>query len=217
LHLETVGLITGARSSVIPLGEKSYSSSSTVGGGGQIAGNYEFFHNFLFLFDALWSQGGSPFLVSDGPQLALRPNAAGTNVSPSLIHTGAGLAGFEWTATPQTTFAVQYGADYFGRNFFVDTTDTAHPGTIIGYGGPGSPGNNNRAIQETTCNWLQAFWKSPRYGTLQSYTQTSYVTRAPWYVAPGAPKNAHLVMVYAGFRYILPTTSGALVREPSAQ
>ena len=28
-------------------------------------------------------------------------------------------------------------------------------------------------------------------------------TRAPWYVAPGDPKNAHLSTVYAGIRYVL--------------
>jgi hypothetical protein len=50
--------------------------------------------------------------------------------------------------------------------------------------------------------------------TLQSYVQYSYLTRAPWFVAPGTPKNAHLSMVYAGFRYILPSTAGTLLRVP---
>jgi hypothetical protein len=44
---------------------------------------------------------------------------------------------------------------------------------------------------------------------VQYYTQYSYLTRAPWFVAPAAPKNAHLSMVYAGFRYVLPSASGA--------
>ena len=34
--------------------------------------------------------------------------------------------------------------------------------------------------------------------------QACYLTRAPWFVAPGAPKNAHLTMGYVGFRYVLP-------------
>ena len=96
-------------------------------------------------------------------------------------------------------FAVYYGADYYGRNFFPDTTNTTHPGTIIGFGGPGSPNTNNRAIQQVTFDWLETFWKNPKYGALQSYVQYSYLTRAPWYVAPDAPKNAHLSMVYFGF------------------
>jgi len=35
-------------------------------------------------------------------------------------------------------------------------------------------------------------------------TQTSYLTRAPWFVPAGAPKNAHLVMGFVSVRYVLP-------------
>lgn len=214
LHLEAVGLITAARSAVIPKGDKFYESHSVVGGGGSLAGNYEIFHNFLFLLNTFWSEGGSHYLVSDGPQIVLRPNATGTDIFPSMVHAGAGLAGIEWIASKKSAFAVYYGEDYFGRNSFPDTTNTAAPGTIIGYGGPGSPNTNNRAIQEYTFDWLQTFWKSDKYGALQYYTQYSYVSRAPWFVAPDAPRNAHLSMVYAGFRYVLPSTSGGLLRVP---
>jgi hypothetical protein len=31
---------------------------------------------------------------------------------------------------------------------------------------------------------------------------------------PGTPKNAHLSMVYPGFRYVLPSTAGTLLRVP---
>jgi hypothetical protein len=198
----------------MPIGEKSFSSHSVVGGGCSLAGNYELFHNFLFLLNAFWSDGGSHYLVSDGPQVVLRPNAAGTDIFPSMVHAGAGLAGFEWIASKRSAFAVYYGQDYFGRNFFPDTTNTAAPGTIIGYGGPGSPNTNNRVIQEYTFDWLQTFWKSDKYGALQYYTQYSYVSRTPWFDAPGAPRSAHLSMVYAGFRYVLPSTSGSLLRVP---
>jgi hypothetical protein len=177
-------------------------------------GNYEFFHNFLFLLNAFWSDGGSHYLVSDGPQVVLRPNAAGTDIFPSIVHAGAGLAGLEWSASKKSAFAFYYGEDYFGRNSIPDTTNAVAPGTIIGYGGPGSPNTNNRVIQEYTFDWLQTFWKSDKYGALQYYTQYSYVNRAPWFDVPGAPRNAHLSMVYAGFRYVLPSTSGSLLRVP---
>ena len=71
-----------------------------------------------------------------GPQLVVRPNAAGTDISLSMLHAGAGSAGLEWIASPKVAFAVYYSADYYSRDFFSDTTNTAHPGTIIGYGGP---------------------------------------------------------------------------------
>jgi hypothetical protein len=205
-HLEAVGLVTGARSAVAPIGGTTFSSHSSVGGGGQIATSFEVFRNLTFLANAFWSDGGARYLVADGPQLALRPNAAGTDITPSMVHAGAGSGGFEWIASQKTTLAIYYGEDYFGRNFFPDTTNTANPGTIIGYGGPGSPNTNNRIIQQATMDWVQTFWKNPKYGALQYYTQYSYLSRAPWFVATGKPKDAHLSMVYAGVHYVLPST-----------
>jgi hypothetical protein len=53
-------------------------------------------------------------------------------------------------------------------------------------------------------DWTQTFWRNPQYGAVLLVTQTSYVTRAPWFVALGAPKNAHLMMGYVSLRYVLP-------------
>ena len=61
------------------------------------------------------------------------------------------------------------------------------------------------SFSKPTFDWIQTFWKHPKYGALQFYSQYSYLNRAPWFVAPGSPKNAHLSMVYAGMRYVLPS------------
>jgi hypothetical protein len=213
-HAELTGLLTGAHASVKPIGASSFTTRRAVGGGGQIAANYELLPKLTLLANAFWSDGGAHYLVGTGPQLVVRPDAAGKDISLSMLHAGAGSAGFEWIASPKVAFAVYYSADYYSRNFFPDTTNQADPGTIIGYGGPGSPNTNNRTIQEVTFDWLHTFWKNPRYGAMQWYTQYSYLTRAPWYVGPGDPKNAHLSMTYFGFRYVLPSTSGTLLRVP---
>src|SRR5579864_2998243 len=213
-HAEAVGLVTGAHASVKPVGQDSFKQHSAVGGGGDFAANYELLPKLVLLGNIFCSDGGAHYLVATGPQLVVRPNLAGTDISLSMVHAGAASAGLEWRATEKEAFAVYYGADYFGRNFFPDTTNTAEPGTIIGYGGPGSPNTNNRAIQQATFDWLNTFWKDTRYGALQSYIQYSYLTRAPWFIAPDTPKNAHLSMVYFGLRYILPSTSGTLLRVP---
>ena len=96
------------------------------------------------------------------------------------------------------------------KNTALDANGT----TKIGYGFAGSPNTNNRAIQQATFDWISTFWQNPRHGALQAYTQYSYLTRAPWYVVPGTPRNAHLSMVYVGLRYVLPTTSGTLAKVP---
>lgn len=201
-HLEVTGLLTGAKATVQPIAGTS--THTIVGGGGQIAMNYELIRNLRFLGNVYWSDGGGRYLVAAGPQLVVRPNAAGTDISLSMVHAGAASAGFEWQATPKTMLVTYYGADYFQRNFFIDTTNTTNPTAIIGYGGPGSPNTNNRAIQEATFDLFRTLWGSPTYGSLQFYTQYSYLTRAPWYVAPRTPKNAHLSMVYADFRFAVP-------------
>ncbi len=214
-HAELTGFATGAHAAVMPVGSNAYTTHSVVGGGGEIAANYELVpHKLVALANAFWSDGGAHYLVATGPQLVIRPNPDGTDVSLSMVHAGAGSAGLEWRATPKQAFAVYYAADYFGQNFFPDTTDTMNPGKIIGFGGPGSPNTNNRTIQQATFDWISTFWTNPRHGALQAYTQFSYLTRAPWYVAPGTPKNARLGMVYFGVRYVLPTTSGTLAKVP---
>ena len=214
-HAELTGLATGAHATVMPVGSTTFRTHSIFGGGGEIAANYELVpKKLVVLANAFWSDGGAHYLVATGPQLVVRPNLAGNDVSLSMVHAGAGSAGVEWRATPKQAFAVYYGADYFGQNFFPDTTDAANPGKIIGFGGPGSPNTNNRAIQQATFDWISTFWTNPRHGALQAYTQYSYLTRAAWYVAPGTPKNAHLSMIYMGLRYVLPTTSGTLAQVP---
>jgi hypothetical protein len=216
-HAEAVGLLTGVHLTVKSLLGTSSESHRAVGGGGSLAASYEFSHTFRILANAFWSDGGAHYLVGTGPEVVIRPNAAGTDVTPSFVHAGAGSAGFEWYLTRKTAVAGYYGLDYYGRNFFPDKTNTANPHTIIGFGGPGSPNTNNRTIQQASFDWIQTFWKDPGFGAIQFYAQYSYLTRAPWFVAPGDPRNAHLSMIYAGIRYMLPSTAVDLGRVARPQ
>jgi hypothetical protein len=139
-----------------------------------------------------------------GPDAVALPTAAGTDVALSLVHSYSGIVGFEWQATPEHMFYGYYGAAYFGRDFALDTSAGAKPGTFVGFGGPNSANSNNRDIQEPTLGWIETFWKKPQYGALQLITQVSYLTRSPWFVAAGAPKNAHLVMPWVDLRFVFP-------------
>jgi len=93
-----------------------------------------------------------------------------------------------------------YGVGYFQRNVTVDPAT----GKPVGFGYSGSSSSVNRAVQEPTFGYIRTLWKHENYGGLQVLTQYSYLTRSPWFVAPGAPKNAHASMVYVDFRYLLP-------------
>jgi hypothetical protein len=197
-HIEGVGLLTTVKVSTQVPAAAPHSSAKTGGSAGA-AMNIELLHNFRFLANALCGEGNGHYLIGLGPSAVVRPNG-----TVSLVHAGIGLAGFEYQATPKTLFGLYYGAAYFQRNAFLDTSAGAKPNSIIGFGGLGSAPSNDRSLQQPTFDWIQTFWRNPQYGAVQLITQTSYVTRSPWFVAAGAPKNAHLVMIYTSMRYVLP-------------
>lgn len=199
-HAEAWGLITTVKTTTLaPVAGSTFQGNAKVGASGGAAMNFDIVHNFRFLANAFYGDGGGHYVIGLGPSAVVRPDG-----SVSLVHSGTGLAGFEFQPVAKTTFGLYYGAAYFQRNTFLDTSTGAKPNTFVGFGGPNSANTNNRALQQPTFDWTQTFWRSPQYGAIQLVTQTSYLTRAPWFVAAGAPKNAHLVMVYTSMRYVIP-------------
>jgi hypothetical protein len=196
-----VGLLTTIKttSNLGAVAGSTFQSNAKTGGSGGAAVNFDIVRNFRFLANALYGDGGGHYMIGLGPSAVVRPDG-----SVSLVHSGTGLAGFELQPVPNTILGFYYGAAYFQRNTFLDTSAGAKPNTFIGFGGPNSANTNNRSLQQPTFDWTQTFWRNPQYGALQLITQTSYLTRSPWFVVAGAPKNAHLVMVYTSMRYVLP-------------
>jgi hypothetical protein len=207
----------------------SFTSHAKLGGAGQAALNFELVKNFRFIGNVMYGNGPGRYLIALGPQAVVAPvNGSGTtctivglaavgcDAALSLVHSGNGTAGFEWQPVPKSQFGFYYGGFYAQRNFFRDITSTAAVQPNIGFGfppvlnglgqpvTPGSANNNNRAIQQGTVDWNQTFWRNPQYGAVLLITQASYLTRSPWFVNAGAPKNAHLTMVYLSLRYVLP-------------
>jgi hypothetical protein len=193
MHFEFAGLLSTFKTYSTVL-----SSSSTVeGGGGSFNFNLELFKNFHLVESSFYSSGGGRYIYGLGPDFIVRPNG-----TPSLVQADSGIGGFEYQAIPQTMFYGYYGGTYIGRNYGLTP-----PSTYVGYGYPASSSetsSQNKTIQEGTFGIIQTFWKNPRFGALQLITQYSYLTRAPWFVPTGSPKNAHLSEAYADIRYVLP-------------
>jgi hypothetical protein len=220
-HFEVGGIMTSAKAAFIPtvLGA-TFQHATKIGGGLQSAFVASMTKNFRMVGNVLWGNGVGRYMIGLGPQVVVVPIQTGPGAftaNLSGVHAGNGLFGFELQAAPKTLFGAYYGVAYFGRNSFADVT--AANGTIpiactpgapltlkpcIGYGGLNSANTNNRAIQEGTFDWTQTFWRNPQYGAVLLVTQFSYLTRAPWFVAAGAPKNAHLGMSFVSLRYVLP-------------
>jgi len=90
-------------------------------------------------------------------------------------------------------------------NAFPDITSAAVTKPIIGFGGvnEANAGIQNRSFRKLLSIGRRPCGKNPQYGALLFVTQTSYVTRSPWFVAVGTPKNAHLTMGYVSLKYVL--------------
>ena len=207
LHLEAAGLVRSFRVSndlTTPT-----STNTITGGGGSVNLNFEVVKNLRLIANSFYSDGGGRYIFGLGPDAIVKPNG-----TLSGVHSGSGLAGFEWQTTPRYMLYSYYGAAYFERNFGLlgATPASSCAGslgfTCVGFGFPGSANSSNRAIQEGTFGVIPTLWSSPNFGKIQIITQYSYLVRSPWSIPDTTsgpnPKNAHASMVYASFRYLLP-------------
>ena len=205
IHFELGGIATSAKITVLPVGGTEFSSHSKIGGGFMTGINVALAKNFRVMAHGMYGSGIGRYMIGSGPNAVGFPVQTGLtsfDADLSMVHSGSAIAGVETTAG-KSQFGFYYGGFYFQQNNFLDPTNPV-PGRRAGFGGPNSPNAANRSIQEGTIDWTQTFWKNPQYGAVLMVTQASYLTRSPWFVAAGAPKNAHLGMGYLSIRYVLP-------------
>jgi len=191
MHVEAVGVVRSFR----VFNPATASTSTVTGGGGSLNFNLEILKNLHLIANTFWSDGGGRYTFGLGPDLIIRGDG-----TPSLVHAGSGLGGFEWQASANNLIFSYYGAVYFQRN---TSTDPA-TGRPVGFGFPGSSSSANRDVQESTLGYVRTLWKNENFGGLQLIPVYSYVMRSPWSVASGAPKNAHESQVYLDLRYVIP-------------
>ena len=172
---------------------------SAEGGGGFVNLAVEPIKGLRLLTNSYFSDGGGRYIYGEAPDLIAHADG-----SISLVHSGSTVTGFEFT-TKKTMLYGYYGGIYIERNTAVDTN-----GKYIGYGYTGSATSQNREIQEITFGFNQTVWKNAKYGALNFMGQYSYLTRAPWYVATGAPADATINMLFFNLRYTLPGSAPTL-------
>jgi len=181
------------------------STNKVTGGGGGLNANLEIVRNFHLIENSFYGDGVGRYIGGLGPDVVVRPDG-----TLSAIRAGSGVGGFEWQTTPKLVLDGYYSGAYFWRNYALTTKALGVPcgasGSLycVGFGFPGSANTNNRDYQEGTLGLIPTIWSSPNYGKLQFVSQFSYAVRAPWYVAPGSPKNAHAFITYLDLRYIIP-------------
>jgi hypothetical protein len=201
-HFETAGLLTGVAIDTPATVTKTTSYKDTREGGGiSSSANLEVVKNLHLILTGFWSDGGGRYIGGLGPGFVVAQNGSKTTpFTAQLVHSGSGIASAEWQANKRNLLEFSYSGAYFDRVFSTDPST----GNLVGYGFKGSANSNNRAIQEGTFGTQTTLWTRFGYGSVQVLTQSSYITRAPWYVAPNTPKNAHVFAGYANLRYVLP-------------
>ena len=204
IHLEAYGLFRTFRINSFN-GTTNLGNTTIHGAAGSFNSNFEIFKNFKIFETAFYSDGGGREIGNTNvPDFIVTPapNATST-LGLSPVHSDAGILGIEYQTTPKFLVYGYYGYVYIGQNFSL-TGCGAGGKSFCGYGFPGSANSNDRNVQEPTIGFIPTFWRNPNYGALSLITQFSYLSRAPWVVAVGAPKNAHLGMAYIDLRYTLP-------------
>jgi hypothetical protein len=201
-HLETSGLLTPvAILTPETVTQGARRKDIHEGGGIGVGANLEIAPNLHLIMTGFWSDGGGRYIGGLGPGFVIEQQ--GSTSAPfrvQLIHSGSGIAGAEWRVLPNSVASLTFSTAYFSRAFSVDPST----GKLVGYGFIGSSDSNNRALEEGTFATQTTLWRQPGYGSVQMITQSSYVTRVPWYVAPQSPKEAHLFAGWANLRYVLP-------------
>jgi hypothetical protein len=194
-HGEVVGLESNFKS----WNQATSTHYTKVGGGVAVNFNVELFKGFRLIDNNYWSDGGGRYIFGEAPDLVVK-----TNGDIGLLHAGSTVAGIEDTIG-NTLLYGYYGGIYVGRYTVLDTN-----GKPVGYGYTGSANSQNKAIQEATFGFNRTLWKDARFGAVNFMGQYSYLTRDPWSVAIGAPKNAHQSQVYLDLRYTLPGSAPAI-------
>ncbi len=189
-HAEVTGLLSDFKS-YNPANDTHYTKT---GGGVQGNFNAEVAPGLRVLVNTYWSDGGGRYIFGQAPDLGLTGNG-----DMGLIRSGSTGSGFEYTHK-NTLFYGYYGGIWIGRYTVIDPSN----GKPVGYGYTGSSNSQNKAIQEATFGFNQTLWKDAKYGAVNLMGQYSYLTRNPWYVALGTPKNAHQNQLYFNLRYTLP-------------
>lgn len=218
-HVEAGALATSVKVTAVDVGATTFSSHHSFGEGVMGGVNLELIKNVRIMAYGTTGTGIGRYMIGFGPQYVVAPIAtspATFTIDTSMVHASSGYGGIE-AQHGKTQIAAYYGGFYFGRNSFNDVTAAATatpiscaPGLAainrpcIGFGGTNSANTNNRAIQEGSFVLTQTLWRNPQYGALQLINDASYSTRAPWFVAVGAPKNAHMFMDHLVLRYVIP-------------
>ena len=202
MHIEAAGLIRNFKYVNGAGKPTNFSSYTTTAVSGEVNGNFEVAKNFHLIANTFFGSGNGRYIFAQAPDVVIRADGS---IAP--LHSYSTVDGFEANISKNTLLYGYYGGIYIDQAQIFDSTapgSTLAKPVYVGYGYKGSANSQNRSVQEGTIGIIRTLWKNPTYGALSLITQYSYLTRNPWYVAIGNPKNTHTNMYWVDLRYTLP-------------
>ena len=227
-HWEVLGISRFFRDRIYPTGGSPY--NNTVVGGG-IGGGFRgplFQKKLTVGLKGLYGEGVGRYGSSTISDVTIRPDGT---LSP--LHGFSALGTVEANPTSRLNLYFNYGGDYIGRDWTLNSTT----GKEVGYGvytadmsgcgiepastssnpttDPITPGNstnacggNNKDVQEFTAGYWYNIYNGPK-GRLRQGIQYSYIQRYLWSgnggtLNPGGNANGADNMFFTSLRYYLP-------------
>jgi hypothetical protein len=192
VHIEVDGVVSETKL----FNPSTQNYFTKAGAGGSFNGNIMIAPGFRLIWNTFWSDGEGRYLFGVIPNFIVRSDG-----SPSMIHAGSTVDGFEYTHKNTQIYAY-YGGITGERNTVLDAKGT----TLIGYGYRGSANSQNRTTQEGTIGLTQTLWRDPKYGAIQTMYQYAYFFRDPWYATAtqAGGRNTHENAIWFNLRYLLP-------------
>lgn len=188
-HLDAGGVLRVFRHTLKPYSD----SFKQVGGGLSVNASAKTKDAMTLIGQIAYGAGLGRYVGGLAPDVSI--DAAGT-IHP--IPTASWVAGVEYRITAPVSIGVYDSGMRIRHSYSVDTD-----GTLVGFGYPGSPDSNNRAIDEITgvIGWQP--WKIAGRGSMQWNNQVSWLRRIPWSIGSG-PSSAQTIMFLTQIRYNLP-------------
>jgi hypothetical protein len=200
-HADVAGLFREFKINTLATGAAPVNSNSQASGeAASFNMNIGVAPGLSLIENAFWGDGGGRYIANDNvPDFIVRPaNASGADtISP--VHSYSFIGGAEYDVTPMNKLFGYYSDTGISQDF-VQTGATS----FVGYGYFNSSSSQDKDLEEYTLGDAMTLWKKAGYGDMKFLLQASYLDRRPWYVAPGAPLNAHVSMFYFDVRYDLP-------------
>ena len=227
-HWELFGVSRFFRDRIYPTGALPF--NNTVVGGG-VGGGFRgplFDKKVTIGLKGLYGEGVGRYGSSTIADITLRP---GGTISP--LHGFSALSTVELNPTPRLNIYLNYGGDYIGRDWTLNTTTSKEVGygaytadmsgcrieppstSATGNGAGITPGNstnacagNNKDVQEATAGYWFNIYNGPK-GRLRQGFQYSYIMRYLWAgnggtLNPGGEAHGGDNMIFTSFRYYLP-------------